>query len=70
MVIATKTEWNLGIGPPVCVVCPVDLFNRNFGIRYTTMVETLISDALELDFSRPKILQVPTASDPFLEMSW
>ena len=20
MVIATKTEWNLGIGPPVCVV--------------------------------------------------
>ena len=26
MVIATKTEWNLGIGPPVCVVghgCPV-----------------------------------------------
>eukprot|EP01050_Picozoa_sp_SAG11_P010638 SAG11_NODE_1077_length_5964_cov_9.493265_3_plen_35_part_00 len=34
------------------------------------MVETLISDALELDFFRPKILQVPTASDPFLEMSW
>ena len=25
MVIATKTEWNPGIGPPVCVVCAAAL---------------------------------------------